>query len=224
MMKLNLSRRQWLVLLLAFLPLVLLAFFYNRLPQQVPMQWNMENGVRYGDKSQLWVVGGVSVILGPMMILMPKIDPKRKNFERFQDHYDLFALGMDLFMTGMMALVISESLYPGRIPVSTVVCGGVGVLFLFMGNMLPKVKSNYTMGLRTPWALANEEVWTRTQRLGGKTMFLSGLLILIGTFFVTDVGLFWLLMITMFLGIGIPGVMSYVWYRQLSQEDDGNAR
>ena len=45
------------------------------------------------------------------------------------------------------------------------ISGVVGLLFIGVGNYLPRVKQNYTLGIKTPWALADPENWRRTQRL-----------------------------------------------------------
>ncbi|TFW31670.1 SdpI family protein, partial [Pseudomonas putida] len=47
---------------------------------------------------------------------------------------------------------------------------------------LQRVRSNYFMGIRTPWTLSNETVWKKTHRLSGKLLFIGGLLTLISAF------------------------------------------
>jgi len=58
----------------------------------------------------------------------------------------------------------------------------VGILFIVMGNYLPQVKSNYFMGIRTPWTLSSEDVWVKTHRLSGKICFVAGIVIFVSTF------------------------------------------
>jgi uncharacterized membrane protein len=55
----------------------------------------------------------------------------------------------------------------------------VGLLFIFIGNLSPKFKPNYFVGIRTPWTLANEDVWKKTHRFGGKVFVITGLLLLL---------------------------------------------
>lgn len=63
------------------------------------------------------------------------------------------------------------------VPIALVCCVTVGVLFVIIGNYLPKCRLNYTMGIRTPWTLSSEENWNRTHRLGGKLWVAAGILI-----------------------------------------------
>ena len=58
---------------------------------------------------------------------------------------------------------------------SLLVCGGVGVMFIILGNFMPNIKQNYTFGCRTPWALNDEHNWQRTQRMGGITFVVMGI-------------------------------------------------
>lgn len=57
-----------------------------------------------------------------------------------------------------------------------------GLLFLFIGNYLPKTQQNRTLGIRIPWTLNNEENWTRTHRFGGKVWFVCGLILVLSVF------------------------------------------
>ena len=58
----------------------------------------------------------------------------------------------------------------------------VGIVFLVVGNYLPKTKQNYTVGIRLPWTLDNEENWNKTHRLAGRLWVLGGLIILVNGF------------------------------------------
>lgn len=63
---------------------------------------------------------------------------------------------------------------PAAGTVNLLVSGAIGLLFIGMGNYLPRVKQNYTLGIKTPWALADPENWRRTQRFGGACFMVLG--------------------------------------------------
>lgn len=65
----------------------------------------------------------------------------------------------------MTSITLVENFRPGTVNIPLVITIAIGILFLFIGNELPKVKSNFFMGIRTPWALCSEENWRRTHRL-----------------------------------------------------------
>lgn len=51
---------------------------------------------------------------------------------------------------------------------------GVGVIFIILGNLMPKVKRNGLFGLRTSWSMENDEIWHKSQRFGGKAAVICG--------------------------------------------------
>ena len=55
----------------------------------------------------------------------------------------------------------------------------LGLLFIVVGNYLPKARQNYTIGIKIPWTLANEENWNRTHRLAGYLWMICGILIIV---------------------------------------------
>ena len=80
--------------------------------------------------------------------------------------------------------------------------------------MMPKLKSNYYMGIKTPWTLSDDDIWLRTHRLGGKTMFAAGAMLLIfGRFLATKRGMP-LALSGILLAAFLPALMSYVWWKQ----------
>ena len=72
-------------------------------------------------------------------------------------------------------------LYGNTIDVKTISLLIFGVFMLVMGNYMPKCKQNSTIGFKTHWALANEENWNATHRMGGRAMVAAGVLTLIAS-------------------------------------------
>jgi uncharacterized membrane protein len=86
----------------------------------------------------------------------------------------------------------------------------LGLLFTIIGNYLPKCKQNYTIGIKVPWTLDNEENWNRTHRLAGRLWVVCGLIILFTGFF----SLTWILLPIALLMVLVPFVYSYMLYRK----------
>ena len=78
-------------------------------------------------------------------------------------------------MTWLTELTVFNMLPQSSNIVSLLVCGGIGLMFIIMGNFMPNIKQNYTFGCRTPWALNDEHNWQRTQRMGGITFVVMGI-------------------------------------------------
>ena len=87
----------------------------------------------------------------------------------------------------------------------------MGLLFIAIGNYLPKTKQSYTMGIKLPWTLASEENWNRTHRLAGFLWVLCGLFFIVTSFTGWSLAAFLIPIIVMVL---VPAVYSYLLYRR----------
>ena len=61
--------------------------------------------------------------------------------------------------------------------ITRLITAGMGILLILLGNMMPKVRRNSMMGLRTRWSMANDRVWQKSQRFGGIACVAAGFLI-----------------------------------------------
>ena len=203
--------------LLALLPLVLVAVFYSRLPDQVPMHWGFDGEInRYGSKNELWLIGALGPLFALLFQFLPRLDPKRRNYEKFQTYYEAFSLVLVAFTSVMMGVALLESFRPGSLSMGRVVSALVGLLFLFVGNLMGKVKSNFFMGIRNPWTLSDPDVWNRAHRLGGGLFFLTGLVTVVSAILLPEPVTFAVLMAGTLLTALIPTVMSYFWYKKVA--------
>ena len=201
--------------LLMVAPVLMVLAVYGKLPDVVPVHWGINGEVdRYGSKMELFIIAGMNIFLGIFMPLVAKVDPKKKNYDRFQETYEWMIIWTLLFMTVVTGVILAETLQPGTLNIGKVICSMVGIMFIVLGNMMPKIKSNFFTGVKTPWALSSDAVWNKTQRLGGKTLVLGGVLILISAF-VGDAKWMTFIIIGVAVLVGlVPTVMSYIWYQK----------
>lgn len=204
----------------AMLPLILTAVLYTSLPDQIPTHWGFNGSVTYSGKSSLWLLAALSPGITVMMKVMPKIDPRRENYKRFGKYYDLTVLTTVLILDLVFCVTLVEAVRPGTLSVSKVVTCAVGALFMVLGNVMPKFKSNFFAGARNPWTLSDPDVWTRTQRLSGQLFFILGLVLAVAGLFLPEVAMFVVLLIGVAVLITVPNLMSFLWYRQRHREGD----
>ena len=202
----------WIV---SLLPFVLVAIAWPYLPERIPGHWGLNGQIdRYDAPATLWLMCAIGPLLSLGMQFLPRLDPKRENYEKFQPYYDFFGPLVPLLLLLCIAVTLSESLWPGRINVARAIGLMVGVLFLIIGNMMGKVKTNWFMGFRTPWALSDPDVWNRTQRLGGWTFFLSGLSALVLSLLAPEEIFFVVFFAILIVGLVLTYVMSWKWFRE----------
>ena len=83
--------------------------------------------------------------------------------------------------------------------------------------MLPKFRSTSSCGLKTPWTLSSETVWTKTHRVAGRMLFAAGIIGAAGSFVPNEIAKFVLVLAPMAAATIIPTVMSWRWYRAEQQ-------
>lgn len=213
------KNKKILMILLMIAPLLMVLAVYSKLPTQVPMHWGIDGSIdRYGNKRELFRIAGINIIMGGMFYFLPKIDPKGGNYKRFQGAYDWMVIWTLGFMTVIMGVTLAETMQPGRFEITKVICAMMAILFISLGNMMPKVKRNFFTGVKTPWALSSDAVWNKTQRLGGKFFVFGGILMLICALCFSPM-VAMIMTITVAIGIClVPTVMSYIWYQKELKE------
>ncbi|MXP28704.1 DUF1648 domain-containing protein [Porphyrobacter algicida] len=117
--------------------------------------------------------------LGVFFSIIPRIEPLQDRLEQSSALFRTAWLGV----LGVMIVVQLAIGLPGwgvTLPVNAIILA-IGVMFIVLGNALPKSRPGFFVGIRTPWTLTDTDVWIATHRLGGKLMMLAGLAIVIAS-------------------------------------------
>jgi uncharacterized membrane protein len=156
-----------------------------------------------------------TVVLGMYLLLSfaPVIDPKPESYEKFRYVYGTFRTIMVLIFS---ALYIATTLYALGVPVSIgkFTMLAIGLMFVFVGNYMGKIRHNYTFGIKTPWTLANEEVWNKTHRISGPLWVIAGFIWILGLFLEEKLG-FFLSMGSIFAVTIFGFVYSYLLFKKM---------
>lgn len=204
----------------SLVPLMILTVIYGKMPETVPTSFGFDGTINaYGPKSTLWMLAGMGPLLALLFQFMPKIDPRKRNYEKFQKYYDSFAIFMELFLLGTSCLIFTEILRPGTVSIGRAVTVLVCLLLILMGNMMGKIKHNYFFGIKTPWTLADPDVWNRTHRAGGRMWFVIGVVLLPCCLLLPERVFFIILMAGILGSTAVLLVLSYLWYRQRHREE-----
>ena len=169
-------RREWPVWVLLALDLAVSVYVYPHLPPRVPIHWDWRGQAdRWGSPfSGAFLSFFITLALYFLLLVIPALDPRRANYARFTDTYRFLRLVLVLFMVGLHWATLAGSLgWP--VPMDRVVMAGVSALFLVLGNVMGRIRPTWFVGIRTPWTLSDEGVWTRTHRLGGRVWVAAGL-------------------------------------------------
>jgi len=210
-------RREWLMLLILLSTLIAAVLIYPYMPEQVPIHWNFRGEVDdYGSREfGTFFIPLLNIAMYLLFLVLPKLDPKKSNYEKFSGSYRLIRYAMHIFMAGLFAATTLASL-GYNIDISLCISVSAALLFIIMGNIMGKVKHNYFVGFRFPWTLANEDVWKRTHRFGSKAMVIGGIAALAGVLLTENAARFIILMAGIFLPTILTTIYSYLVFRRIA--------
>lgn len=190
--------------------LILIIFnilFYDKMPVELPTHWNFQGQADdYSSKFDAMVLThGFLVVMNIFMCFMLDNDPRNKKQKNFL--MTLSKLAMPAIMIVVYTITVMVGL--GRdVNVSIIIPIFIGLLFIAIGNYLPKIKRNYTMGIKLPWTLNSDENWRRTHRLGGICFIIIGISFIISVFLKSEI----VFLVPLILGGIIPAIYSYYLY------------
>ena len=201
---------------LTALPMLMGLVLWSRLPETIATHFGAD-GTPDGWSSKAFAVFGLPAFLAAVHLVCAfgtMADPKKKNIQDKMYRLVLwicpvvsilvctcvylYALGMDVDMA-----LIAEIM--------------VGMMFLIVGNYLPKCRQSYTMGLKLPWTLSDEENWNATHRFGGRLWMACGVVFL-GMAALGGLNTVWTLGLIL-AAVGLPTLYSFRYYLLHKEEE-----
>lgn len=173
------TRQLLVTAIVAFVLMAALSLWaYLRLPEDalVPMRWGLDGEVESyaGKLTGLFM----NVLLFPLvagaLALVPRIEPRKANLARSATAFRATIYAVIVFFAALHVLIVAAAL-GYAINVGRVIPAAVGVLLVVIGNWMPKIRSTYLFGIRTPWTLTSDHTWRRTHRVGGRAFVVFGL-------------------------------------------------
>ena len=151
---------------------------WSQLPNQIPIHFNIADQADNFQPKPL-VVFGLPILLllvHLFVIFMIGRDPKNRMMNEKM-------VKVNHWLTPIVSLSTSYLIYSKALGSTTnpsvFVSVLLGLIFVIMGNYMPKLKVNHTVGIRLPWTLQSEDNWHKTHRLAGKLWVLGGLILLL---------------------------------------------
>lgn len=184
------------------------AYFF--LPETIPTHWNFEGRIdAWSPRWSILALGSLPLALALLMRWLPRLDPRREAYARHAKTYEILQVLIILMLTGLVWVTVAAGLGMA-LDVSAAIRVLIGVLFLGIGNFMGRLKRNYFVGIRTPWTLADDEVWRKTHRRGAVVFIIIGACFLLSLAFRPG----WTLGVVTVAPtiLGIVYVFAYSWY------------
>lgn len=194
--------------ILTLLPMLAGLLLWNQLPDKIATSFGTGNEANGWSSRPLVVFGMPLLMLAIQWICLIATvnDPKKKNINRKIMKAVLWLIPVISILT--MAMIYLNAL--GRpVNIDRYVFLLIGILFVVIGNYLPKCRQNYTVGIRCAWTLSSEENWNRTHRMAGWVYLISGILFLVNSIFLWT----WLMVAVIVLAC-TPMLYSYLLYKK----------
>lgn len=199
--------------LVCLLPILLGLAMYNQLPEQVATHWGTD-GQPNGYSSRWFAVFGLPLFMAVVNLVAQlgvRFDPKGENHPQVMLTIVRWICPV---LSVIMSSVVIFTAMGAKIPMDRLTLAVVGVVMIIVGNYLPKCKQNYTIGIKLPWTLNDEDNWNRTHRLGGWMYTLGGMVMIVGGL----LGMGWPVFVIFFALAMVPAVYSFALYQKKQKQ------
>ena len=203
------------IAIILLLTVVVTLFYYPQMPDIIPTHWGPDGQIDCtGPKYMLFVFTGIAAGVYLLMLFAEKIEPKQGSYDKFRKVFDILRIFITALLCGLVLLTIAFSFNPQFANMNSIMYPAMGLMFVLLGNYMPKVKHNYTFGIKTPWTFASENVWNKTHRMAGPLWVIGGV-IMMALVFVKNTSLAAvILFVVMIILVIIPMVYSYSEYQK----------
>ena len=198
--------------IITLLPILAGIILWERLPEQIPMHFNAAGEV------DGWASKSVGVFLMPLFLVAVewlcalgslKMDPKANNLNEK-------VMGLVLWIIPVLSVLMHVLVYctalGKEMNVQVVIPLLFGMMFIIVGNWLPKCKQTYTLGIRLPWTLDNEDNWNRTHRFAGPVWVVCGCVVVAGA--LIGGAFLWVMLAALLVMIAAPTIYSYLLFKK----------
>ena len=198
------------------LPTIFGFIMWDKLPLEMVTHWGVSGNVD-GWSSRPFAVFGLPLIVllvHWICVFATALDPKNRGQNRK-------VFGLVLWITPVISLFANGMVYAASLGMvlqpHLITSLPLGVVFVIIGNYLPKCKQNHTIGIKVKWTLENEENWNATHRVGGKVWVVGGLLLMVCAFLPESI-IPLVTVAAIIVMVGIPVIFSYQYHKKQLRE------
>ena len=194
---------------LCLLPIVLAAVVYDGLPQQIAIHFDgAGNPDNYAPKAM--AAFGIPLLLAAINLYSNFRVTRDPKVENASSALRMLSKWLVPILSIILVPVTLFTAMGKQIPIVMIASAIAGAAFVICGNYLPKCKRNYTIGIKLPWTLDNEDNWNRTHHFSGFVWVVGGFIVIANAF----VRIPYLLIAVVICLLLLPFLYSYLFYRR----------
>jgi len=221
-MKLNKNYIASIVVLILQLIIVLILGYSLPQDAKLPVHWNIRGQIDNYASRNMAIIPFWLFNLGLFLLLMFSGKPPpvhRQNKERYEASIQPLAFGLVLFFAIFHVYILLLGKYPRWQEQTQFIFVLMGLLFIFLGNLLPRIPRNYIAGIKVPWTLYSDTIWRKTSRLGGYCFVFLGLLMLVkGLLNITAMWMNFLLLAVLVIVVFVPIIYAFILFKSNKEE------
>ena len=204
--------------LVILIPVLAGLILWNRLPETMTTHWGIDGQPDgYGSLPFAVFVPYLCLLAGHWLcFFVTAKDPKNQNRNRKPIRLVLWIMPV---LSNIVGIIMYSLALGVKVSVSGIMVAALGLMFVAIGNYLPKCRQNYTIGIKVPWTYTSEENWNATHRFGGRVWMIGGVVMMLAAFLPTG----WSAGVTVAAAVilsVVPIVYSYCYYRKQVQRGD----
>ena len=224
----------WILLGLSLAPLLIAFVAVRFLPDQIPLHYNAAGVIdAWGSKYTEYILAGIFAFSGLVFWFIALVGDKLADTEAERARAIAnarVAVKIGIVVQAMMCALQVVILYGAWrdasmaasvsvLPIWKIVGIGCGILYILIGNEMPKTKPNNLMGVRTVWSCSSPEVWAKSQRAGGISFVVAGVLCIVFSLLLHGFVLFWIVMACTVIAAAVACVLSFKAAHALSEKE-----
>lgn len=204
--------------LVILIPVLVGLILWNRLPETIATHWGVDGQADgYGSLPFAVFVPYLCLLAGHWFcFLVTANDPRNQNRNWKPIRLVLWIMPV---LSNIIGIIMYSLALGVQVSVSGIMIAALGLMFVAIGNYLPKCRQNHTIGIKVPWTFASEENWNATHRFGGRVWMIGGVVMMLAAFLPTG----WSAGVTVAAAVilsVVPIVYSYCYYRKQVQRGD----
>ena len=210
------------IMILAVLPMIYSAvavFFF--LPDTVAAHFGIDGTPdRYGSKYEAFLFPAIILGITLLYFLYRKFQEKSSKEDndrtaRNLDILDTVILIVMVLFNALCVFLLTVMKHPATMKnkenmIFVIISCVMGVLFILLGNILPKTKPNSFIGVRLSWCMDSDEHWYIAHRTGCIAMVLSGICTVIAGLIVKNGTYVIYMILSLILFLTVATIYSYV--------------
>ena len=160
------------------LPIIIGLALWNKLPDELPIHWGINGGIdRLTTKAEgIFIMPCLCAIIQIGVLIKLYIHPRKEQIHHKPILVSIWIVPLITILINVLIYIIALG---GKVSMTMAVFFIIGVMFIGLGNYMPKLKQNYTIGIKVPWTLNSEENWNMTHRMAGKVYVVAGVISII---------------------------------------------